>query len=56
MAFPETRPVGYNENAVFDESLNDWTTDLSDLTTGGGERIKSFLVVVSEDNKIYFGG
>ena len=55
MAFPESRPVGYDADAVFDESANDWTTDLSDLGTSGGEKYKETLVVLSDQGNIYFG-
>lgn len=54
MAFPEDRPGGYNPDQVFDESENDWTSDLSDLESRGGERYNQQLVVLSEQGKIYF--
>jgi len=56
LAFPEDRPIGYDPDAVFDESANDWTTDLSDLGTSSGEKHKTQLVVLSEEGKLYFGG
>ncbi len=55
MAFPEDRPVGYDPDKVFDESANDWTADLSDLETMGGEKINNQLVVLSDRGTIYFG-
>ena len=55
MAYPESRPVAYDPDAVFDESANDWTTDLSDLGTTGGESIKNQLVVLSDQGNLYFG-
>ena len=55
MGFPEDRPNGYDPDKVFDESANDWAA-ITALTTSGGEKLKNYLVVVSEDNKIYFGG
>ena len=56
MTWPDSRPVAYDADYVFDESANDWTATLSDLTTTGGEKYKPYLVVVSEQRKIYFGG
>ena len=55
MAYPESRPVVYDPDAVFDESANDWTTDLSDLATSGGEKYKEALIVLSDQGKLYFG-
>ena len=55
MAFPDDRPVAYDPDAVFDESANDWTTDLSDLDTSGGEKYKQTLIVMSDQGIIYFG-
>ena len=55
MPFPEDRPVTYDPDAVFDESVNDWTTDLSDLNTTGGEKYKPQLVVLSDQGQLYFG-
>ncbi len=54
MAYPEDRPGTYDEDKVFDESANDWTATLSDLTTTGGEKYKPYLIVVSDQGKIYF--
>ena len=55
MAFPDDRPVGYDADAVFDESENDWADNLYDLETTGGERIKNQLVVLSDQGRLYFG-
>lgn len=55
MAWPEDRPETYDEDKVFDESANDWTATLSDLTTTGGEKYKPYFVAVSEQAEIYFG-
>ena len=55
MAWPDSRPVAYNADYVFDESANDWTATLSDLETSGGEKYKEYLVAVSDQGKVYFG-
>ena len=55
MAYPESRPVTYDPDAVFDESANDWTATLSDLEMSGGEKYKDYLVAVSDQGKVYFG-
>ena len=56
MAFPESRPSGYDADKVFDEGENAWAAALADLETAGGEKYKTQLIVVSNQGKIYFGG
>ena len=55
MTFPSTRPVGYDPDKVFDESVNDWTATLSDLNTTGGEKYRTQLVVISDQGNLYYG-
>jgi len=53
--YPPDRPDNYDEEDEFDEGENNWTSTRSDLTTLGGGRYGQQIVVVSEQNKIYFG-
>jgi len=56
MTFPVDRPEDYDPDSVFDESENAWTSTLAELTTTGGEKFKSPIVVISDRDKIFFGG
>lgn len=55
MTWPDTRPVTYDEDLVWDEDADDWVS----VNSEGGSRYQTNLIVIGYDNDgngvIYYG-
>ena len=51
MAWPDSRPDGYNENLYWDEESETWGSGRVTIPGAFAE----YLVVVGEEGEVYFG-